>query len=105
MEDGMGYLVLLFDNMKVMHLPTFQEFTSTRNGCGLNYSHNYGGYGGVYHQRLVSVYFSHCDLLDSFSQLYLLRCDYFDIEIATNQINTYARIREQQFKRNKKGKK
>jgi hypothetical protein len=104
MEDGMGYLVLLFDNMKVMHLPTFQEYSS-RNGCGQNYCHNFKGKAGKYQESLVRSYFAYCNLLDNYSQLYLLDCDYFDIEIATNQINAYERVQQQKIDRTKLRKK
>ena len=87
--------------MKVINLPTFAEYISSYNGCGLNYTNYFNRLGGRYKQNLECLYFSHCALLDNYSQSYLLDCNYFDIEIATEKITQHARKRQQQIKRTK----
>lgn len=92
-----------------MNLPTFAEYASSRTGCGVKYTNNFKRNGGRFAQNLESLYFSHIALLDHYANEYLndyikVYCNYFDIELATNEINLHARNarkQQQQIKRNK----
>jgi hypothetical protein len=92
--------------MKIINLPTFAEYHSSRNGCGLNYTTYYKKMGGRYRQNLEALYYSHCALLCHYANEYLngyinMYCKYFDIELATNEINIYAKRRTNQNNRTK----
>ena len=101
MKVGMEYIVVLLHKMKIINLPTMAEYHSSRNGCGLNFSNNYGGKGGQHKKSQEAVYYSHCDLLDRYANEYLNCFNYINIEIATDQINHYYKKRQQQIKRTK----
>lgn len=90
--------------MKIINLPTFAEYHSSRNGCGLNYTNDFRRISGKYRQNLEALYYSHCALLDHYAKEYLndyikVYCNYFDLEVATNEINLHAKRRQNQINR------
>ena len=85
--------------MKIINLPTFAEYHSSRNGCGLNYTTYFKRIGGRYAQNLEALYYSHCALLDHYAKEYLHNCNYVDIELATNEINIHAKRRQNAINR------
>ena len=73
--------------MKIINMPTFAEYTSSQSGCGLRYTNNFKGWSGRYKQSTEALYFSHLELLDLCAKEYLLCCNDFDIDTATDEIN------------------
>ena len=89
-----------------MNLPTFAEYASSKNGCGVKYTSNFKRISGSYAQNLEALYYSHCALLDHYANEYLndyikVYCNYFDIDLATNEINIHANRRKNQINRTK----
>lgn len=87
--------------MKIINLPTFAEYASSKGGCGVRFTNNFKGGGGKYRQNLEALYFSHCELLDNMAKGYLLNCNYFDIDLATDEITQDASRQMRQLKRTK----
>ena len=84
-----------------MNLPTFKEWASSKNGCGVKYTNNFKRCSGKFLQNLEASYYAHCELLDLYAREYIHNCNHFDIDVATNAINHHANLRRKQNNRTK----
>jgi hypothetical protein len=73
--------------MKIINLPTFAEYCSSKSGCGLHYTTNFNRTGGIYREKIENAYYMHCHCLDGYSEHFLRNGMYTNIEDTTVEIN------------------